>query len=214
MYIPSPEGNFMRIRFQGMFFWSINSFHVLHTSLHLVKLWLSSSSKMCSQIWGRIPWNFISVCSILVNIWQNIQEFVLNYEQSARNLACSCRKWGENCLVPYPLSLPPPLGYTQRIQHVSLVNVVATTWPYSCLVLAAGESVTGRHVTDLFFDPGQRITEIRGYRRLFRSFMQRSIFEGLFFVTWFERRNSMGRMVVLDKYIDQDNVFHSFIGRQ
>jgi hypothetical protein len=111
--------------------------------MHLVKFWLSNSSKIRVPIWGN-PRNVI-ICSIFVNIWRNIQEFVLNYEQSARNVACSCRRSGENCIVPlpYPHSLPYPSGYTQRMQHVSLVNVVATTWPYSCLVLAAGGSVTG-----------------------------------------------------------------------
>ena len=132
----------MRIRFQAIFLLSINSCHDLHTSLHLVKFWLSNFSKIWVPIWGN-PRNVI-ICSIFVNIWQNIQEFVLNYEHSARNLACSCRRRGENCLVPYPHSFPHPSGYTQCIQHVSLVNVVATTWPYSCLVLAAGGSVTGQ----------------------------------------------------------------------
>ena len=177
MYIPSPEGNFMRIRFQGMFLLSINFFQKLHTSLHLVKLWLSNSSKICSPIWGT---PILIICSILVIIWRNMQEFVLNYKQSARNLACSCRRRGENCLVPLPYShsLPYPSGYTQRMQHVLLVNVVATTWPYSCLVLAAGGSVTG----------GQRNNGSSMILPLiYLEFSGNLVYLKTFFLYWFEQ---------------------------
>ena len=111
----------------------MNFCHDLHTSLHLVRFLLSNSSKICLAMGGdssnnsSIFDNFTLLDKTFLMNPNIFFDTVLKYDASARNIACSCVRRGEKCLVSYPHSLSHPSHYTQCIQHVSLVTVVATT---------------------------------------------------------------------------------------
>ena len=123
----------MRIRFQVMFSLSMNVCHDLHTSLHLVRFLLSKSSNIFLPTWGNLA--NIHSKSIFDKTYTSL------FWITSRVDALWGKRWK---LRSSPTLTPSPSGCTQRIQHVSLVNVVAATWTYSCLVLAAGGSVTGQ----------------------------------------------------------------------